>query len=67
MTISNCVRAYRYSRGRMQSTLAARLNNSHQTAIAIENRRHDPILPKAFEFIAYFNFQIDNLFQVYNK
>ncbi len=61
--MKNRLRVLRAERGWSQSDLAARLDVSRQTVIAIEKERYDPSLPLAFKIARLFEQQIEALFE----
>ncbi len=62
MGLNNHIKALRQARGWTQKDLAARLEVSRQTVIAIENGRYDPSLPLAFVMSDVFDLRIDEIF-----
>lgn len=60
--MKNRLRVLRAERGWSQSELAARLEVSRQTVIAIEKGRYDPSLPLAFKLADVFEQPIEALF-----
>lgn len=52
----------RAQHGMTQADLAARLDVSRQTVIAIENGRYDPSLPLAFAIARVFGLKIEEIF-----
>lgn len=52
----------RAARGMTQADLAARLDVSRQTVIAIESGRYDPSLPLAFAIARAFGMKIEEIF-----
>ena len=61
--MKNRLRVLRAERGWSQSDLAARLDVSRQTIIAIEKERYDPSLPLAFKIAQLFEQPIEALFE----
>ena len=59
----NRLRALRADRGWSQAKLAARLDVSRQTIIAIETGRYDPSLPLAFRIARLFGRSIESVFE----
>jgi putative transcriptional regulator len=60
--MKNRLRVLRAERGWSQSDLAARLEVSRQTVIAIEKERYDPSLPLAFKLAKVFEQPIEAIF-----
>jgi putative transcriptional regulator len=60
--VKNRLRVLRAEREWSQSELAARLDVSRQTVIAIEKGRYDPSLPLAFKLAKVFERPIEDLF-----
>jgi putative transcriptional regulator len=60
--MKNRLRVLRAEREWSQSELAARLDVSRQTVIAIEKGRYDPSLPLAFKLAKVFERSIQDLF-----
>ena len=60
--MKNRLRVLRAEREWSQSELAARLDVSRQTVIAIEKGRYDPSLPLAFKLAKVFERSIEDLF-----
>lgn len=60
--MTNHIRALRAERGWSQQELAARLEVSRQSVIAIENGRYDPSLPLAFRIAEIFGKAIEEVF-----
>lgn len=60
--MKNRLKQLRAERGMTQADLAARLNVSRQTVIAIETGRYDPSLPLAFSIAAVFGLKIEEIF-----
>jgi putative transcriptional regulator len=60
--VKNRLRVLRAERGWSQSELAARLEVSRQTVIAIEKGRYAPSLPLAFKLADVFEQPIEALF-----
>ncbi|THE64768.1 transcriptional regulator [Salinadaptatus halalkaliphilus] len=61
--MNNEVRTYREAADLSQGDLAAAVGVSRQTINAIERERYDPSLELAFELAAYFDCQIEDLFE----
>jgi putative transcriptional regulator len=61
--MKNRLRVLRAEREWSQSELAARLDVSRQTVIAIEKGRYDPSLPLAFKLAKVFEQRIEDLFE----
>jgi putative transcriptional regulator len=61
--MKNRLRVLRAERSWSQSDLAARLDVSRQTVIAIEKERYDPSLPLAFKIARLFEQPIEALFE----
>lgn len=60
--MNNDVRERREAMGLSQADLAAAVNVSRQTINAIERDRYDPSLTLAFKLAAFFDTQIEALF-----
>ena len=60
--MNNHIRALRAERGWSQAHLAALLDVSRQTIIAIETGRYDPSLPLAFSISKLFQQPIEAIF-----
>jgi len=60
--VNNKLKDLRAAQGLTQAELAARLNVSRQTVIAIETGRYDPSLPLAFAIAKVFNSSIEEIF-----
>ena len=60
--MKNDVRAHRERAGLSQADLADAVGVSRQTINAIERERYDPSLELAFKLAAYFEGDIDDLF-----
>jgi putative transcriptional regulator len=58
----NRLKELRAQQGWTQADLAARLNVSRQTVIAIEGGRYDPSLPLAFAIARVFGLTIEEIF-----
>ena len=58
----NRVREQRLARGLTQAELAAELEVSRQTVIAIETGRYLPSLPLAFRIARFFDSTVDGIF-----
>lgn len=61
-TMKNEVREQRRQRGLSQVELAASLNVSRQTVIAIEGGRYSPSLPLAIRIARFFDVPVEKLF-----
>lgn len=59
----NRIREERLARGLSQADLAAALDVSRQTVIAIEGDRYSPSLPLAFRIARFFESTVDSLFE----
>lgn len=59
----NRVRELRARDRLTQADLAAALDVSRQTVLAIENDKYDPSLPLAFRIAEVFNLPIEQIFQ----
>jgi putative transcriptional regulator len=60
--MENLIRSEREQRGWTQAMLAARLEVSRQTVVALETGRYDPSLPLAFRISRLFEKPIEGLF-----
>jgi putative transcriptional regulator len=60
--MENLIRSEREQRGWTQAMLAARLDVSRQTIVALETGRYDPSLPLAFRISRLFDKPIEGLF-----
>jgi putative transcriptional regulator len=60
--MKNMLKDLRARHGMTQADLAARLDVSRQTVIAIENGRYDPSLPLAFAIARVFGLKIEEIF-----
>ncbi|MBS0470337.1 MAG: helix-turn-helix transcriptional regulator [Proteobacteria bacterium] len=60
--MKNMLKDLRAQHGMTQADLAARLDVSRQTVIAIENGRYDPSLPLAFAIARAFGLKIEEIF-----
>lgn len=58
----NCLKDLRAARGWTQADLAARLEISRQSVIAIETGKFDPSLPLAFRIADVFGLPIEKIF-----
>jgi putative transcriptional regulator len=58
----NRLKELRAQQGWTQADLAARLDVSRQTVIAIEGGRYDPSLPLAFAIARVFGLKIEEIF-----
>lgn len=62
--VTNSLRALRFANGEMtQAELAARLNVTRQTVIAIEQGKYSPSLEMAFQIARVFNVALEDVFQ----
>jgi putative transcriptional regulator len=62
--VTNSIRALRFANGEMtQAELAARVDVTRQTIIAIEQGRYSPSLEMAFQIARVFKLTIDDVFQ----
>lgn len=61
--MKNRVRELRARDRLTQADLAAALDVSRQTVLAIENDKYDPSLPLAFRIAEVFNLSIEQIFQ----
>jgi putative transcriptional regulator len=61
--VKNRIRVLRAERRWTQADLAARLDVSRNTVIAIENDRYDPSLPLAFRIAEVFDLRIEEIFE----
>ena len=62
--VSNNIRALRFARGELtQAELAARVNLTRQTIIAIEQGKYSPSLEVAFQIARVFGVPLDDVFQ----
>lgn len=60
--MENLIRSERERRGWTQAVLAARLDVSRQTIVALETGKYDPSLPLAFRISRLFERPIEELF-----
>ena len=61
--VTNSIRALRFANGEMtQAELAARVDVTRQTVIAIEQGRYSPTLEMAFQIARVFNVPLDKVF-----
>ena len=60
--MKNCLRELRKGRGLNQADLAAKLEVSRQTIIAVEADKYDPSLPMAYRMAAFFDVPVEDLF-----
>lgn len=60
--MKNRVRVLRAERNLTQADLAAELNVTRQTVIAIESGKYDPSLPLAFAIARTFSQKIEDIF-----
>ena len=58
----NHVRELRSAQGWSQAELAAKLNVTRQTVIAIESGKYDPSLPLAFKIARLFGRPLESIF-----
>jgi putative transcriptional regulator len=58
----NRVREQRIARAMSQAELASALGVSRQTVISIENSRHSPSLPLAFQIARFFDMPAEKMF-----
>jgi putative transcriptional regulator len=62
--VTNSIRALRFAHGEMtQAELAARVDVTRQTIIAIEAGRYSPSLEMAFQIARVFNVALEDVFQ----
>jgi putative transcriptional regulator len=62
--VTNSIRALRFANGEMtQAQLAAQVDVTRQTIIAIEQGRYSPSLEMAFLIARAFNVRLDDVFQ----
>jgi len=62
--VTNSIRALRFAHGEMtQAELAARVDVTRQTIIAIEQGRYSPSLEMAFQIAKVFDVPLDDVFQ----
>ena len=62
--VTNSIRALRFANGEMtQAELAARIDVTRQTVIAIEQGRYSPSLEMAFRIAKVFRVPLDEVFQ----
>jgi putative transcriptional regulator len=62
--VTNSIRALRFAHGEMtQAELAARVDVTRQTIIAIEQGRYSPSLEMAFQIARVFDLSIEDVFQ----
>lgn len=62
--VSNNLRALRFAHSELtQAELAARVNLTRQTIIAIEQGKYSPSLEVAFQIARVFNVPLDDVFQ----
>ena len=62
--MKNRIKALRKSRGYRQEDLAAALEVSRQTIIAIENDKYNPTLELAMKLARYLETTVEELFQL---
>jgi putative transcriptional regulator len=62
--MTNRLKVYRAMHAMTQEQLAAKLNVSRQTVIAIESNKYLPSLALAFRMVALFQVKIEDLFSV---
>ena len=60
--MKNRLEELRKQRGIRQEELAAALEVSRQTIIALEAEKYDPSLPMAYRIAAYFDVPVEDLF-----
>ena len=66
--VTNSIRALRFANGEMtQAELAATVDVTRQTIIAIEQGRYSPSLEMAFQIARVFNRPIEDVFQYPDK
>ena len=58
----NRIKVLRAERNLTQAELAAQLNVSRQTVVAVETGRYDPSLPLAFDIARLFGLPIEQIF-----
>ena len=63
----NCIRELREAQGWTQQDLAARVQVTRQTVLAIENDKYNPTLALAFKLASVFGRSIEELFQAEAK
>ncbi len=62
--VTNRIRALRFAHGEMtQAELAARIDVTRQTVIAVEQGRYSPSLEMAFQIARVFGVPLDEVFQ----
>ena len=62
--VTNSIRALRFANGEMtQAELAARIDVTRQTIIAIEQGRYSPSLEMAFQIARVFRVPLEQVFQ----
>ncbi len=62
--VTNSIRALRFANGEMtQAELAARIDVTRQTIIAIEQGRYSPSLEMAFQIARVFKVPLEQVFQ----
>lgn len=61
--MKNTLKDLRAARGWTQADLAARLEISRQSVIAIETGKFDPSLPLAFRIADVFGLRIEDIFE----
>ena len=62
--VTNNIRALRFAHGELtQAELAARVNLTRQTIIAIEQGKYSPSLEVAFQIAGVFGVPLDDVFQ----
>jgi putative transcriptional regulator len=62
--VTNSIRALRFAHGEMtQAELAARIDVTRQTIIAIEQGRYSPSLEMAFQIARVFSLPVEEVFQ----
>jgi putative transcriptional regulator len=60
--MKNCIKALRKELGLRQEDLAAKLNVSRQTVIAIENNKYNPTLELAMRIARLLNGTVEGIF-----
>ena len=61
--VRNQLKALRTGRGWSQAEVAARVDASRQTIIAVEADKYDPSLPLAFRLAALFELPVETVFE----
>ena len=62
--MKNNVKELRKARGLRQEDLAAALDVTRQTIIAIENNKYDPTLELAMRLSAFFGVSVNDMFTI---